>query len=311
MRKKALIIGINDYNTINDLQGCHNDVTNIRHVLLTYFGFSAENISLLVDSSATKDRIRMRMKWLFAGLQSGDHAVFHFSGHGSYIRDFDGDEQGRKLKDDADELICLYDMDWRNKDSFFIDDELREWTQQLPKGAQLTVILDSCHSGGGTRETIPPPELAGARGRRITTLGGPPYSLWPYFPAPPTPWDPDPIFSPPYLASRFAEPPLDIRTRSDERKPGMRSRFLRPRAAEDMNHMLLAACRDDQSSADARIGGDYHGAFTYYFCKTIREGGHQLTYVELVEQIRHALLFNQYDQVPQCEGPRASQRVFT
>ena len=48
MAKKALLVGINDYQRINDLSGCINDVTNVRDVLLKYFGFTVPDIRVLV-----------------------------------------------------------------------------------------------------------------------------------------------------------------------------------------------------------------------------------------------------------------------
>ena len=39
MAKRALLVGINDYQSINDLSGCVNDVTNMRSILKTYCGF--------------------------------------------------------------------------------------------------------------------------------------------------------------------------------------------------------------------------------------------------------------------------------
>ncbi|MBI3814155.1 MAG: caspase family protein [Nitrospinae bacterium] len=67
MAKKALLVGVNDYKQINDLSGCINDVTNIRDVLLKYFGFTVPDIRLLVDSRATKVNILNRLKWLLKG----------------------------------------------------------------------------------------------------------------------------------------------------------------------------------------------------------------------------------------------------
>ena len=49
----------------------------------------------------------------------GDFLIFQFSGHGSQIRDREGDE----LSDHMDELICPYDMNW--DDGFITDDILR------------------------------------------------------------------------------------------------------------------------------------------------------------------------------------------
>ena len=45
MTCKALIVGINKYKFPgSDLQGCVNDATNVREVLLKYFGFTVKDI---------------------------------------------------------------------------------------------------------------------------------------------------------------------------------------------------------------------------------------------------------------------------
>lgn len=108
MTRQALLVGVNDYHRISDLRGCINDVTNMRSILKTYLGFSNDEIRVLVDQRATKENILFRLKKMVAGAKSGDFMVFHFSGHGSQIRDRDHDE----LKDHMDELICPYDMNW-------------------------------------------------------------------------------------------------------------------------------------------------------------------------------------------------------
>ena len=104
MANKALLVGVNKYKLPgSDLQGCVNDITNIRDVLLKYFGFSVKNIRVLADGRATKKAIFDRLNWLVKDAKPGDRLLFHFSGHGSQIRDRDGDE----LKDGLDEIICL------------------------------------------------------------------------------------------------------------------------------------------------------------------------------------------------------------
>src|SRR5439155_24598931 len=105
----------------------------------------------LLNQKVNKNEVTKQLKWLFKDVGAGDRVVLHFSGHGSYIPDEDGDED-----DHLDELICLYDMDWDNPNSYLKDDDLREWTKDLPKGAILTVILDNCHSGTGTRMIVRP-----------------------------------------------------------------------------------------------------------------------------------------------------------
>ena len=149
MKKQALLVGINDYKGVNDLQGCINDVTNVRSILKTFFGLSNSDIRVLTNSRATKDNILTRLDTMVKRAENGDYLIFHFSGHGSQIRDREGDE----LSDHMDELICPYDMDW--DDGFITDDMFRDILQQLKKGVRMEILLDSCHSGTGTRDIIP------------------------------------------------------------------------------------------------------------------------------------------------------------
>ncbi len=79
------------------------------------------------------------------GAARGDVLLFHYSGHGSQVDDRHGDE----LDDNLDEIICPYDLDW---DRPFTDDDLYAIVKDLPAGANLSVILDCCHSGTGLRD---------------------------------------------------------------------------------------------------------------------------------------------------------------
>jgi hypothetical protein len=47
---------------------------------------------MLADRRATKDSImaRLNLKWLMNGVKPGDLLVFHYSGHGSEVRDRTG-----------------------------------------------------------------------------------------------------------------------------------------------------------------------------------------------------------------------------
>lgn len=74
----------------------------------------------------------------------------------------------------------------------------------------------------------------------------------------------------------------------------------------DIPELLVTGCRDTQTSADARIGGTYNGALTYYLVESIKEAGGKLTYRELHQRTVAKLKQNDYDQVPQLEGQRTS-----
>ena len=100
--RKALLVGLNHYpNPANNLKGCINDVLQTSRVLQQAYGFDdAREIRLLTDERATTAAIVERLKWLVAGSQPGDVLVFHYSGHGSQVRDRHGDE----LDDGLDEI---------------------------------------------------------------------------------------------------------------------------------------------------------------------------------------------------------------
>ena len=80
------------------------------------------------------------------GAIAGDELVFHYSGHGSQVRDRNGDE----LDDNLDEILCPYDLDWNNP---LTDDVLAAILKNLPKGVLFTMVCDACHSGTMTRST--------------------------------------------------------------------------------------------------------------------------------------------------------------
>jgi metacaspase-1 len=274
MKSRALLAGVNKYRMEGcDLQGCVNDVTNVRDVLLKHFGFAVGDIRVIVDERATKKAIVDRLGWLVKGARKGDRLLFHFSGHGSQIRDRDGDE----LKDHLDEILCPHDMDWDG--TFVTDDTLSEIFGDLPKGINLEVLLDCCHSGTGTRQ--------------VFAAEGLPREL---------------SFKP-----RFIEPPVDILCRLEDDLPVRRivrpSNPLRGVATEMAEgHVLFSGCRANQTSADAMIGGHYNGAFTYYFCKHLRDTKGQAVRSDLLKRVRASLKFNGFDQVPQLECVKPEQK---
>ena len=277
MAKKALLVGVNKYKYVRPLNGCVNDVRNMADILTSFYGFSADEIRTIVDESVTRNNLMNRFDWLLDDVKEGDLLLFHFSGHGSQIQDRDGDE----LEDDLDEILCLYDMDFRNPDSYLPDDDFNNIIDRLPKGVFLTVCIDSCHSGTATRDLaflaselqIPPTEAK--------------------------------------IQPRFIEPPADIAMRSYSKSVNIRR--MGSKIKEDKKgtgfesnaeakHVLLAGCMDDQTSADAYINNDYAGAFTYNLCKAIRDTKGLITYQELIKRVQNSLAFNSFSQIPQLNG---------
>ena len=84
MIKKALLIGINYIDTEFQLNGCINDVKNVRNFLTQNCKFSLDNIKLLsdeqVDASRKPTRLNMEngIKWLVSDNLPGD-LLLHYS----------------------------------------------------------------------------------------------------------------------------------------------------------------------------------------------------------------------------------------
>jgi hypothetical protein len=80
-----------------------------------------------------------------------------------------------------------------------------------------------------------------------------------------------------------------------------------------MKEILLSGCKSNQTSADAYINNDYHGAMSYHAIKAITDANYSLTYANLRQRLVSLLEDENYDQVPQLEGTDEfkSRRIFT
>eukprot|EP00920_Eleutheroschizon_duboscqi_P005282 GHVT01012211.1.p1 GENE.GHVT01012211.1~~GHVT01012211.1.p1 ORF type:complete len:244 (+),score=33.98 GHVT01012211.1:517-1248(+) len=94
-RKKALLIGINYFNTSSRLNGCISDVRRMRQTIVAIFGFPDNENSLvcLTDDSRdpnyrpTRHNILTACRWLSCDAREGDCLFFHYSGHGGQMAD--------------------------------------------------------------------------------------------------------------------------------------------------------------------------------------------------------------------------------
>lgn len=146
--KRALLIGINYYGTNSQLNGCINDVNNIKDYLVNKWGYQLSNIRVLTDleqnrntnNFPTKVNILNAMRKLVENATSNTRIVFHYSGHGSQTYDNNRDES-----DGRDETLVPVDY---NKSGMITDDIVRiTLVDPLPVGSQLFCLNDACHSG--------------------------------------------------------------------------------------------------------------------------------------------------------------------
>jgi hypothetical protein len=155
-RKLALLVGINHYpnsKNFGDLRGCVNDVELQRRLLIHRFGFNEKDILTLTDHQATRQGILTAFEeHLIKQAKPEDIVVFHFSGHGSRLYDphpiqsciniIANDEFNSTLIP-TDEESSGYSKGIMGRSLFLLTSALQ--TQNV------TIILDSCYSGGGTR----------------------------------------------------------------------------------------------------------------------------------------------------------------
>ena len=285
MAKKALLVGINDYSPVGaggpDLRGCVNDVRDVAHTLnaLGIVPATPRTMRILTDKRATRAAILDGLKWLVTGAKKNDTIIFHYSGHGSQVADVSGDEIDRK-----DETICPHDY---ASAGMIKDDDFRAIFKGLVAGVNLDVILDSCHSGSGTRERS---AMATAPEEQQVTY-------------------------------RYIEPPLDYGFFLDSDPIIPLNGILKPQQggerevviAAGLNHVLWAGCRDYQTSAEASIDGVSRGIFTYCFCTALRRAGVGVPRKKLDALVSADIKKMGYSQVPQLEGTRTSitEKVFT
>ena len=82
--KRALLVGVGNYvDSRLDLQGPPHDVASLQAALVQHGGFATEDITVLLDGEATRQRILGALEALGKASQSGDFALIYLSGHGT------------------------------------------------------------------------------------------------------------------------------------------------------------------------------------------------------------------------------------
>jgi hypothetical protein len=292
-RKRALLIGINYHGQSGELRGCINDVENVAR-FIDDWGFT--DVRIITDKPGSTDlpnraNIESAMSWLVEGAKSGDSLFLHYSGHGGSTKDESGAEA-----DGAAETIIPLDY---KKAGQIVDDDIHErLASHLPEGVRLTAIFDSCHSGSvldlpylyavdGTLEVVEVDIRAIVMSHAKTLVSA--------------------------LASgdkkramgegfAFAKAVYQAKTAGDSEAQN-RAEKLR---ATNADVLQFSGCRDEQTSADATIGGKATGALSWAFIKTFKEAGGagaDLTYTQLLGGIRTNLQ-KKYSQVPQLTAGR-------
>jgi hypothetical protein len=261
--RKALCVGINKFKNYPSaaLQGCVNDANDMASLLQSYLNFTAADITLLSDSQATKSAIMSNLNAMVSGAVAGDYGYLVFSLSSHGTQV--PDASGDET-DRADEAFCPHDLaqSGGSWDPKHIIVDDELRDMFVELPQEVTLEVFFDTCHSGT-------------GLKAIDLM----------------FDRRPRFLPPPSVQALMQ------------VEGRRSRGLARGLLEKgvANHILWAACRADQTSADANISGGWHGAFTYYFCKEIRDCKNELARSKLLQKVRSGLSQGHFNQVPQLE----------
>ena len=302
-RKKSLLIGINYTGSEHALQGCQEDVENVREFIDQQGYPTDENSQMVLRDDKKTDpngplwptgkNILAAMQWLVS--EPGTTNFLHYSGHGGQVKDTDGTRTSG-----FDDTIVP--VDYESKGQIPSGDLHKTLVSNLHEGSSLFCIFDCCHSGsaielpfiyrsdedgnvsmmdnlkegmrlvGAANNLIRGGISMNSMGQAKELLGG---------------------------ATSFFKG-IGNSMGGDDDDEGLAEQDFADQYdhEKDVNVVMFSGCRDDQTSADAQIGGEHVGAMSYAFLTTMKENGPKQSYLEVLANTRK-VLHGKYTQVPQ------------
>ncbi|TFK18665.1 peptidase C14 [Coprinopsis marcescibilis] len=278
--KKAFLVGVNYPGSSAPLNGCINDVQNIKEFLLSR-GYEEENMRILTDDQEDEELIPTKanmldgMRWLVEDAAPNDSLFFHFSGHGVPVKDEDGDEE-----DGNDEAICPSDHE---EEGNIVDDTMHDiLVSPLPVGCRLTVIFDCCHSGSGIDLPYTYRDTGAIR----------------------EPSKEEQLEALKHHAMRGDTDALTGQVEAlklvESGEAAKAAELTKATKHSDADVIFFSGCLDAQTSADATIRDKATGALSHAFREVLNENPNP-SYKELLVGIR-AIISQSYDQIPQLSS---------
>ena len=267
----GLLVGIDAYQApVPGLNGCVNDVEAIGELLRKQVAGDGLGLELrtLTDQQATRQAVIDGFRAHLGRAGAEDVALFYYSGHGS--QEDAPPEFWRFEPDRLDETLVCWDS--RMPGRFDLaDKELAQLIAEVAeRGPHVLVVLDCCHSGSGTRAA----PQGGVSIRRAPTDRR--KRTWDSF-----------IVSPDQV-ERLT------------RGAGEAS------AADWVNlaggrHVLLAACRADETAKEFPESGHTRGALSAALQWVLGQADGQLTYRDLHKWVSARVRGQVAEQNPQLE----------
>jgi hypothetical protein len=271
-RKLALLVGINNYpandRSFRNLEGCVTDVDLQQELLIHRFGFNPTDIVRLTSNPSDKQPTRNNIltafeEHLIKQAKPGDVVVFHFSGHGSRLRD-PNPIQGcanQAFNDEFNSTLVVADEGQKGLAPDIMGRTLFLLMSAL-NTENVTVVLDSCHSGGGTRGNF-----------RVRSVPG----------------------------DKLNPSPEEIAYQKGwmERLQLSEAELARRRCAGVAKGVVFASAQREQEALDAEFGGFSAGAFTYLMTQYIwQQTGNVGSAIAQITTVMNSLS----SQVPLADG---------
>lgn len=283
----ALLIGIDNYKTnpwYTSLQGCVRDINLVDDFLRQTLQPAPKQIyklvapnpdnAVLLDLRAAQEQdvlptyanVVNAFKEITDKAEPGDLVYIHYSGHGGRTTTIFSELKGEGQNDEG-----IVPMDIGEQHGQYLRDvELATLLKRLTdKGVVVTIILDSCHSGGATRGDC---DIRGSID--IDTTRRSQDSL---------------VASRDELISNWKA--LTDGTKQSSWLP------------ESRDYVLLAACRPTEYAYEYAVNGkERHGALTYWMMDTLKSGISGLTYKSLHDRVGAKIQSKFPSQLPMLLG---------
>ncbi|MFB2835000.1 caspase family protein [Floridanema evergladense] len=283
----ALLIGIDFYfphelpdGHYKNLRGCVQDINHVETYLKNTFNLTPDQIIKLTATASdnpnqpkeppellpTYENIVAKFKELTAKAQSKDQVYIHYSGHGGRAKTIFENIKGFGALDEA-----LVPTDIGQPNSRYLRDIefAKLLAEMVKKELVITLVLDSCHSGGATRE------MSGDS--RIRGEG--------FIDNTPRPTD--------SLVAPLHELAQNWQTSTGNSRNMTVVNGLLP---TPQGYTLIAACRDNEFAyEDVFEGTERNGALTYFLLKALREFGTRLSVEDLYNHISN-LVYDRFNQ---------------
>jgi hypothetical protein len=167
----AVIIGIDKYQNVPNLDYAGRDAEHVKSLLIDKFNFPENNLRILVNDEATLMNMKNTLSEVSLSAGENDRVLIFFAGHGQTMELPDGGEMGYLMPVDGN-LDNLY------ASSIPMDDIKK--LALMSKAKHMLFLIDACYGGlaaSGTRGLSPMSnnyinKIVAEKSRQIITAGG-------------------------------------------------------------------------------------------------------------------------------------------